>query len=254
MLMAGALVVACVEQKKEVAPDAGTDGSAGTEGGVEGGADVGESVEAATPIVEYVTEAGYQGGGWVDAGGESVYDPDYHSSLGHLVDVDGGWETAQACTSHLECVLVAARCFSYRATVDDLAGINEEWLDHYVAPMCGGRFPASVTADLIPLCVEDRCQAVAVSEQDVSRCETAEDCRLRTRTCCECDGDPSYDKVIAITRGAETDYERLVCDSDQPDCEPCELDYPPTEVQCGEVAEISCDGHCKVYAAVYSCQ
>jgi hypothetical protein len=73
----------------------------------------------------------------------------------------------------------------------------------------------------------------------LTACTSNQDCRLRSKSCCECGGATDGDSIIALRIDAEADYARLVCDPDQA-CDDCVSPLPAA-------ARAECfNGHCTV--------
>ncbi|MBN1652686.1 MAG: hypothetical protein JXA30_02805 [Deltaproteobacteria bacterium] len=184
---------------------------------------------------------------------DATVEDDHENQLfGHLVDVDGGLNTAQSCKVNSDCVNVAVNCFCRWPQIEDVAAINRRWVDHWVSPSCNIKCESPSSAWLIPYCKKSgqndlsKCEAIDLSVHPLTKCETKEDCQMRVRECCECGGNTAIDQVIAMPQNNFEDYQYLICDKTPPECEKCEPNYPPT-VGLGNIAEISCyEGHCRV--------
>jgi hypothetical protein len=82
---------------------------------------------------------------------------------------------------------------------------------------------------------------VDLHEHASARCETSADCRVRTRSCCECGGDTSAAGLVAIHVDGNGAYQDLACDAGAltpcPECAPV---YP-------DEASATCSGgRCEV--------
>jgi hypothetical protein len=93
---------------------------------------------------------------------------------------------------------------------------------------------------LVATCDEGLCAVVDLHDHPAAQCEASDECRVRTRDCCECGGGTGRGDLIGIRADAAGDYPGLVCDRDEacPECAPV---YP-------EEAEAECtaEGYCTV--------
>ncbi len=74
---------------------------------------------------------------------------------------------------------------------------------------------------LVPTCDDtDRCVAVNVEETPYSECNSDDDCRVRTKDCCECGGRVEGEWLVAVS--LRSGFEELVCPEGTacPECEP----------------------------------
>jgi hypothetical protein len=166
----------------------------------------------------------------------------------HTAGGDGGLPAdLQACDGNEQCVVVPESCCGTcgAATPGDAIGVNVTQAGAYRALACEGHAgcPACyVDQDptLVGTCAAGRCAVVDLEEHAVTACAADEDCRLRTRDCCECGGDATVTGLIAIRADAEAAYVALVCNADTA-CAECAPIYP-------DEASAVCTsaGHCAV--------
>jgi hypothetical protein len=149
---------------------------------------------------------------------------------------------APQCRRSTDCTLDFADCCGYCGItpVEALVAIRADAREGYRAYACepGEACPdcyAEVAPDALALCVGFECRAVDM--EAVTRCTSNDDCRIRFRDCCECDGLPTEANVVAVSDLAG--YERLAC-AEGYSCATCDSEYPP------DVRAVCRDGHCAV--------
>jgi hypothetical protein len=154
----------------------------------------------------------------------------------------------QACDVPPECVVVPESCCGScgAATRDDAISVNRDFAGVYRTVVCEGEPGCPPCYDdpdptLVATCLAGRCGVVDLQDHPLTECTDSEDCRLRTRDCCECGGDMTEAGLIAIRAGAaeEAEYVGLVCEPEAtcPECEPI---YPD------EATAICSAGRCVV--------
>jgi hypothetical protein len=146
-----------------------------------------------------------------------------------VVDPDAGVPgDLQACDVSPECIVVPESCCGScgAATRGDAIAVNVDRADVYRTVVCEGTgaCPACFLQQdptLVATCLAGQCAVVDLEDHPVTECEHDDDCRVRTRDCCECGGDTSPAGLIALRVGeAEQQYADLVCDPDDP-CPEC---------------------------------
>jgi hypothetical protein len=128
--------------------------------------------------------------------------------------------------------------------LSDITAVNGERAEEYLQTVCPNGpvclCPTALNPNLFATCDGGTCRAFDVREHEASSCTMDDDCRVRTRGCCECGGDTSPGSLIATAWGGT--FDALVCDpmAGCPECAPL---YPPE-------ATASCESdHCVlVYA------
>lgn len=110
------------------------------------------------------------------------------------------------CVTHADCVVQSRYCCQSCAQVDDpgqvliaTAADSPSLLD---AGICVN--PQAICDDCVPhnyqsvyaACVEGECRLLDLSRQ--ASCQTAADCRLVTKDCCDCGGDFSASGIVAV--------------------------------------------------------
>lgn len=163
---------------------------------------------------------------------------------------DGGGDASSSdwasCAQPGDCTLEFNTCCGVCEvpTLDDYDAINADMRHLHRQEVCPEETPCPGCASqpapwLVATCNESNtCQGVDIRQMDLTSCTTDDDCRLRTRSCCECGGDTSEFGLVAVSdHGAYTD---LVCGQEFA-CPECVPQYP-------EEATAVCadDGHCEV--------
>lgn len=149
-------------------------------------------------------------------------------------------EDYQACVGDFECAVVVNTCCGVcgASELDDVEAVNRDMRDAYFrdlacpdgavdCPECAAMRNPNLQArcELPPDDGAGRCGVVDVrTDAEWGACETDDDCRVRTADCCECNGDVSYENLIAVNCAFPTNSSRL-CD---PPCGGC-LTYPPDD-------------------------
>lgn len=90
----------------------------------------------------------------------------------------------------------------------------------------------------VPNCVNNECVVEDIRKSDVTACNSADDCVLRSGTgCCESCG--GVNEFVSVRNDGS--LEELVCGTVQPPCDPC-VSTPPSDARphCNE------DGHCSI--------
>jgi hypothetical protein len=155
------------------------------------------------------------------------------------------------CTLGSECVLVHATCCGYACSdspLSEFVAVRHDSVASLREVLCQGQDPESCPncpgyeqENYVAVCRGGQCLAVDVREDVLSRCESADDCRLRWYSdCCEmCDAEeaPWGEYLIAVSI-LESWTEHL-CE-DVPGCPACVPVYP-------DDASVDCrNGHCVV--------
>ena len=191
----------------------------------------------------------------VTVGDASIFDPDYCEDSGHLVGVDGGFESARDCELGSECMWVAKSCYVLEPSVEDVRGINKRWLENYVGPLCGkDRYESTSESHyfapyLIQFCRESLCEVIDIRNHELSECNDDSDCEPRVPDCCECGSNTDPHRLISLPKEEFTAYQDLICDQPPESCETCEVEYPEIdwdEVLPGTFVDTDChQGHCR---------
>ncbi len=112
------------------------------------------------------------------------------------------------------------------ATRDDIIALNQDYVQAYASNNCanvdcpGCYAPTDPT--LLATCSSGSCTVVDLMEHPSTECLSADDCRIRTNDCCECNGGVTQEHLIAINIAFESAFSSLVCDpvTACPDCMP----------------------------------
>jgi hypothetical protein len=112
--------------------------------------------------------------------------------------------------------------------VSNFTGINSKYQNQYYAARCAGlacgACPPIVptlndpTLYYVATCQAGHCTVVDLGATDVTACQTAQDCTLRSGTAC-CSG--CSGSVVAINASHQSDLSKLVCGSEPVACPAC---------------------------------
>ena len=123
-------------------------------------------------------------------------------------------------------------------------GVNASSVEaHFMAvcpvPMPCPRCATFLNPYLIATCNGGRCEPRDTRLEGYASCSVDEECRLRTRECCECGGTTDPYSLIAIRIDMDPAYSSAVCDPLMacPECLPM---YP------SEARAVCRMGHCEV--------
>ena len=163
-----------------------------------------------------------------DAGGDARGDSD---------DPDGGDDARgewTACDERSDCALVSRECCGTceAASLDDFDAINVWFRRERDEHVCGGSEPSCPLCGALPnpwliaTCDASTCVGVDLHTQPFNTCETDDDCRLRSRACCECGATMEIENIVAVPAAAEAAVAEVLCDEDA-QCPECDWDYPP---------------------------
>jgi hypothetical protein len=146
-------------------------------------------------------------------------------------------ETSDDCTRHS--ASCCGECGVY--TSDDVIATNRDGWSSYIDAMCGTDYACDACytnerPSITAVCREGRCTVVDLSQDPMTACTRNEDCRVRTKDCCECGG--HLLDLVAVATSAESSYAELVCEEGT-GCDDCTELYAET-ARC-------LDGHCAVY-------
>jgi hypothetical protein len=158
---------------------------------------------------------------------------------------------ASPCARNEDCTLAITDCCGPcgEPSLTDYAAIAGSRAEDHFARVCPDpdALPCPGCAvlpnpSLGATCEAGRCVGYDVRALELSACTADDDCRVRTRDCCECGGATDPSALIAVRADARADYAALVCDDLAcPECVPV---YPDTvEAFC------AADGHCDVRPA-----
>jgi len=146
-----------------------------------------------------------------------------------------------ACESHADCEVVPKSCCGTcgAPTRDDAIAVSNDKRDAYRSLACEDTAgcpacaPLFVDPRLLGLCQGERCELVRLHDHPVAACTEDSECLVRTRDCCECGGEMSPGRLIAIRTDGESYYRDLACDPEQA-CPACEPLYPAeVTARCG---------------------
>ena len=163
------------------------------------------------------------------------------------VGVGGAGGSFSACTLTSECLVRPQSCCGAcgAAVRGDAIAMRLDAQYAYMQAYCADAgCPACWRPQdptLLATCASSTCTLVDLSTLPLTSCTANSDCRLRTKSCCECGGAIDTDSLIAIRVGAEADYMGLACDV-QHACDNC---LPP--LPWGARAECV-EGRCAVVA------
>lgn len=146
------------------------------------------------------------------------------------------------CEQSDDCIVSSESCCGQCGayTSEDVIATNRESLSSYVEARCGASFAcdacaAGVLPSITAVCRGGRCTVVDLSQDPMTACVHDDDCRVRTKDCCECGG--HLLDLVAIATSAASSYDHLVCEEGI-GCDPCLPSYTLTA---------ACDdGHCVV--------
>ncbi|MCS6797813.1 MAG: hypothetical protein NZ898_04680 [Myxococcota bacterium] len=162
-------------------------------------------------------------------------------------DPDTGPDVA-SCTRVSECVLVPRTCCGDcgEPRRGDALALHRDHVEANRREACAGIAGcppciASPDPTLRATCEASRCEVVDLQALPLTECSRAEECRIRTKDCCECGGETSRGSLIAIRADREADYARLACDEGAATaCPRCAPAYP------GEAMAGCVEGRCVV--------
>ena len=150
-----------------------------------------------------------------------------------------------ACDRPSACVVRPASCCGScgAATRSDLVAVASARAADYANATCGLGWgcPACYLAQdptLLATCGGGACAAIDWATHPANACAKDADCRVRTRSCCECPGPVGREELLAVPTGATGDFMALVCDADAA-CGKCMPQYPKDALAVCEA------GHCK---------
>jgi len=115
------------------------------------------------------------------------------------------------------------------ATRNDIIAINRRNLGSYTTSVCQNTSCTLCYTQqdptLLASCLNGACSVVDLLALPLTDCRTDQDCRLRTRECCECGGTTAIQSLIALRKDSEAEYRRLACDPSTA-CDACVPSYP----------------------------
>jgi len=138
-----------------------------------------------------------------------------------------------ACEVDTDCIVVPESCCGScgAATRGDALAMSGDAAGDYLTSVCAGMgchiCYMAQDPTLVATCDAGRCELVDLHEHPVARCSSDADCRLRTRSCCDCGGDTSREGLLAVRTDSAAGYVELVCDmgASEP-CLECAPVYP----------------------------
>jgi len=215
----------------------GTSATAGTSSGVAGRAAGGSTGVAGSTGV----------GGTSSKGGSSSGGTGNVAGTGASAGSAGSAGTdIQACTSNSDCELEPVSCCSCGAgPVSNFTAINSKYVTQY-DQRCGtvdcGPCPPTAfnpndpTFYYVATCQAGRCAVVDLGATDVTACNSASDCSLRSGTAC-CEGCGS--NLVALGASKLPELSKLVCGSEPTSCPACAPSFTGYSADCS-------NGRCSV--------
>lgn len=187
--------------------------------------------------VEIQREGG-SGGGLAGKGGSS----DGGGQVGGSGGGGSSGVSATPCQRNSECIVRAISCCgrcgaatrgdAMAIHVKDAAAYQTEHCSTMDCPACDQ--PSDPT--LLAVC-DGVCKLVDLLTSNVTVCAGAGDCRIRSRSCCECGAEMTESNLLSIREDQNAEFESMVCDPMQ-GCDGCVPSYPG-------YAQSKCeDGHC----------
>ncbi len=167
-----------------------------------------------------------------------------------------------ACQQPGECVVSPASCCGScgAPTPGDMDGVNKSKLGDHSSDVCPGvqgcpACFAETSQDLLGVCRASTCQAIEVSKDAISACDSDADCVLRAG-CCNCQGSPQKSAYAAVSKAGLAEYQANVCSSDG-DCGCPAPSAPKFKAVCGatkhcEVVPLTGGGACPALAPAAS--
>ncbi|HEX2877844.1 MAG TPA: BPTI/Kunitz-type proteinase inhibitor domain-containing protein [Polyangiaceae bacterium] len=183
-------------------------------------------------------------------GGCGATPNNYESLAACQAACPGGMPNYDACEVASDCVLAANGCCGVcdgpNVTAHDFRAYNLKYaLEASACPSgdvacgaCPNPEGDGAYKYFVPNCVNNECVVEDIRKSDVTACNSADDCVLRSGTgCCEGCGGPN-DFVSVRNDGS---LQELVCGAVQPPCDPC-VAMPPSDARphCND------DGHCGI--------
>jgi hypothetical protein len=125
-----------------------------------------------------------------------------------------------SCKANSECVLVSETCCPCGAGPRPQTAVNVRSVDAHRRRVCGPPpgapcpgCKAGPKPHLIASCVTGRCAVVDLGQTELTQCSSDEDCRLRTKDCCECGASTSIDNFATVRADRESDFAAYRCDA-----------------------------------------
>lgn len=132
-----------------------------------------------------------------------------------------------ACDVPTDCVVQPRTCCGQcgAAVPGNAVAVSARWLEARRAaglPTCEGGTGCpecyeETSPALVATCRDHRCRLVDLGRSPITACETDADCALTHSGCCDC-GSPG---PIAVRRGRERAYRRLICGAGPVSCLAC---------------------------------
>lgn len=153
--------------------------------------------------------------------------------------------TPNDCQVPSDCVVVPISCCGSCgvASRGDAQAVRKDQASRLREAACGEGTGCPACAappdpTLLATCEAGQCTLIDLQDHPLTECQTGDDCRLRTDTCCECGGPTDEGHMIAIRKDGH--LESLVCDPNTA-CDDCIPDYGNTP---GFVQAECIQGHC----------
>ena len=125
----------------------------------------------------------------------------------------------KSCSVNSECVLVYETCCPCGAGVRPSTAVNSRSVRAHHRRACGAQAPIACPAcmpgprsHLLATCAAGQCTVVNVGTTPLTECSVDEDCRLRTKDCCESGASTDFRNFAAVRSDRESDFAAYRCD------------------------------------------
>ena len=219
----GLTIGACGGSAFESGPGSGTTGGSGI-----GTGGAGASAGTGSGSAGQAAGGSPSSGGSTSLGGSSVGGTTNVAGRGGSSSAGAGGVDLQACSSNTDCQVVPSSCCSCgQGPVSNYTAINQKYSAQYgerCAAVDCGPCPLAPTNQNDPTlyyvatCQAGRCAVVDLGATDMTQCNTAADCALRSGTaCCQgCSGQP-----VSLNVSKQPELSQLVCGSEPTACPAC---------------------------------
>ena len=148
------------------------------------------------------------------------------------VDASGGGGTVSvtpfaSCQQNTDCMITHRDCCAPcgDTQLENVVALSRNEFESYRNATCSAQPQACSTCTnfwnpyLVAHCVDGQCAALDLYQSPFTDCKTADDCRLRSNTCCPC---KLYTSVISVSAAQEATLAAELCDADvDPVCDDC---------------------------------